>query len=105
MFPPVARTRNSRTCEWKVSFATELDAICHLYGRRGCLVAIGWAMQIRQTTDVVLQALLMGGWRRKPKDKVADPLGSRFTVQQHGLGLVPQASQSGLLDEATRQLP
>ena len=27
-------------------------------------------MQSRQTTDVVLQALLIAEWRRKPKDKV-----------------------------------
>jgi putative transposase len=27
-------------------------------------------MQSRKTTDVVLQALLMAVWRRKPKDKV-----------------------------------
>ena len=38
-------------------------------------------MQSRQTTDVVLQALLMAVWRRKPKNKVlihSDP-GSQFT--------------------------
>lgn len=31
---------------------------------------VGWSMQIRQKTDVVLQALLMETWRRKPKEKV-----------------------------------
>ena len=29
-----------------------------------------WSMQSRQTTDVVLQALHMAVWRRKPKGKV-----------------------------------
>ncbi|PSK85932.1 integrase-like protein [Limimaricola soesokkakensis] len=38
-------------------------------------------MQSRQTTDVVLQALLMAIWRRKPKDKVLihSDQGSHFT--------------------------
>ncbi len=38
-------------------------------------------MQSRQTTDVVLQALLMAVWRRKPKNKVLvhSDQGSRFT--------------------------
>lgn len=31
---------------------------------------IGWAIQSRQTTDVVLQAPLMAVWRRKPKGQV-----------------------------------
>ncbi len=37
-----------------------------LYSRR----VVGWSMQSRQTTDVVLQAVLMAVWRRKPKNKV-----------------------------------
>ena len=37
-----------------------------LYSRR----VVGWSMQSRQTTDLVLQALLMALWRRKPKGKV-----------------------------------
>ena len=40
--------------------------VIDLYSRR----VIGWSMQSRQTTDVVLQALLMAVWRRKPKEKV-----------------------------------
>ena len=43
--------------------------------------AIAWAMQSRQTTDMVLQALLMAVWRKKPVGKVlihADQ-GSQFT--------------------------
>jgi putative transposase len=51
-----------RTCEGFAYLAVVID----LYSRR----VIGWSMQGRQTTDVVLQALLMAVWRRKPKDKV-----------------------------------
>ena len=42
---------------------------------------VGWSMQSRQTTDVVLQALLMATWRRKPKAKVLihSDQGSQFT--------------------------
>jgi len=50
------------TCEGFTYLAVVID----LHSRR----VIGWAMQSRQTTDVVLQALLMALWRRKPKDKV-----------------------------------
>jgi len=51
--------------------------VIDLYSRR----VIGWAMQSRQTTDVVLQALLMAVWRRKPKGKVLvhSDQGSQFT--------------------------
>lgn len=31
---------------------------------------VGWSMQSRQATDVVLQALHMAMWRRKPKQRV-----------------------------------
>jgi putative transposase len=54
-----------RTCEGFAYLAVVID----LYSRR----VIGWAMQSRQTTDVVLQALLMAVWRRKPKNKVLFP--------------------------------
>jgi putative transposase len=42
---------------------------------------IGWSMQSRQTADVVLQALLMAVWRRKPQGKVLvhSDQGSQFT--------------------------
>jgi putative transposase len=55
----------------------ERDRTIDLYSRR----VIGWAVQSRQTTDVVLQALLMAVWRRKPKDKVLihSDQGSQFT--------------------------
>ncbi len=43
-----------------------LAVVIDLYSRR----VIGWAMQSRQTTDVVLQALLMAVWRRTPKEQV-----------------------------------
>ncbi|KQY41460.1 transposase [Rhizobium sp. Root483D2] len=54
-----------------------LAVVIDLYSRR----VIGWSMQSRQTTDVVLQALLMAVWRRKPKEKVLvhSDQGSQFT--------------------------
>ncbi len=54
-----------------------LAVVIDLYSRR----VIGWCMQSRQTTDVVLQALLMAVWRRKPKRKVLvhSDQGSQFT--------------------------
>jgi putative transposase len=54
----------------------------------------GWSMQSRQTTDLVLQALLMAVWRRKPTNKVLihSDQGSQFTsidwssfLKQHNL--------------------
>ncbi|MEQ6250535.1 IS3 family transposase [Sulfitobacter sp. HNIBRBA3233] len=54
-----------------------LAVVIDLFSRR----VVGWAMQSRQTTDVVLQALLMATWRRKPKGKVLihSEQGSQFT--------------------------
>ncbi len=54
-----------------------LAIVIDLYSRR----VVGWSMQSRQTTDIVLQALLMAVWRRKPKDKVLihSDQGSQFT--------------------------
>ncbi|MEP6606072.1 MAG: IS3 family transposase, partial [Nitrosospira sp.] len=56
---------------------TYLAVVIDLYSRR----VVGWSMQGRQTTDVVLQALLMAVWRRKPKNKVLihSDQGSQFT--------------------------
>jgi putative transposase len=51
-----------RTCEGFAYLAVVID----LYSRR----VIGWAMQSRQTTEVVLQAQLMAVWRRKPRNQV-----------------------------------
>jgi putative transposase len=62
-----------RTCEGFAYLAVVID----LYSRR----VIGWAMQSRQTTEVVLQALLMAVWRRKPRNQVLihSDQGSQFT--------------------------
>ena len=43
-----------------------LAVVIDLFSRR----VVGWAMQSRQTTDLVLQALAVAVWRRKPKGKV-----------------------------------
>lgn len=62
-----------RTLEGFAYLAVVLD----LYSRR----VVGWSMQSRQTTDVVLQALHMAVWRRKPKHRVLihSDQGSQFT--------------------------
>jgi putative transposase len=54
-----------------------LAVVIDLYSRR----IVGWAMQSRQPTDLVLQALLMAVWRRKPASKVLvhSDQGSQFT--------------------------
>jgi len=54
-----------------------LAVVIDLFSRR----VIGWSMQSRQTTDVVLQALIMAVWRWKPKNMVLvhSDQGSQFT--------------------------
>lgn len=54
-----------------------LAVVIDLYSRR----VIGWATQSRQPTDLVLQALLMAVWRRKPKRPVLihTDQGSQYT--------------------------
>lgn len=67
-----------------------LAVVIDLYSRR----VVGWSMQSRQTTDLVLQALLMAVWRRKPAGKILihSDQGSQFTsidwasfLKQHNL--------------------
>jgi len=67
-----------------------LAIVIDLYLRR----VAGWATQSRQYTDLVLQALLMAVWRRKPLDQVLihSDQGSQFTslewasfLKQHNL--------------------
>lgn len=54
-----------------------LAVVIDLYARR----VVGWSMQSRQTTDLVLQALLMAVWCRKPTIRVLvhSDQGSQFT--------------------------
>lgn len=54
-----------------------LAVVIDLFSRR----VVGWSMQNRQLTDLVLQALLMAVWRRKPTSKVLvhTDQGSQFT--------------------------
>lgn len=54
-----------------------LAVVIDLYSRR----VIGWATQSRQPTELVLQALLMAVWRRKPKQPVLihTDQGSQYT--------------------------
>ena len=67
-----------------------LAVVIDLYSRR----VVGWATQNRQYTDLVLQALLMAVWRRKPLGQVLihSDQGSQFTsiewasfLKQHNL--------------------
>lgn len=67
-----------------------LAVVIDLYSRR----VVGWALQNRQMTELVLQALLMAVWRRKPKGRVMihSDQGSQFTsiewaafLKQHNL--------------------
>ncbi len=57
-----------------------LAVVIDLYSRR----VVGWSMQNRQTTDLVLQALLMAVWRRKPKSTVLihSDQGSQFASME-----------------------
>jgi putative transposase len=54
-----------------------LAVVIDLYSRR----VVGWSMQPRMQMDLVLSALLMAVWRRKPKQKVIihSDQGSQFT--------------------------
>ena len=54
-----------------------LAVVIDLFSRR----VVGWSMQSRMTTDLVLQALLGAVWRRKPKSKVLihSDQGAQFT--------------------------
>ncbi len=67
---------NIRTHDGFAYLAVVLD----LLSRR----VVGWAMQCRQTTNVVLQALLAAVWRRKPKYRVLvhSDQGSQFTSME-----------------------
>ena len=57
-----------------------LAVVLDLFSRR----IVGWSMQSRQTTSVVLQALLAAVWRLKPKNRVLvhSDQGSQFTSME-----------------------
>jgi len=64
-------------------------------------------MQSRQTTDAVLQALLMAVWRRKPTGKVLihSDQGSQFTSIDWALFLKHHNLQHSPLSDTTHRLP
>ena len=75
-----------RTAEGWLFLAVVID----LFSRQ----VVGWSMQPRMQTDLVLQALLMAVWRRKPKQTVIvhSDQGSQYTsdewrafLKAHGL--------------------
>ncbi|GAB5376050.1 MAG: hypothetical protein AcusKO_25120 [Acuticoccus sp.] len=79
-----------------------LAVVIDLFSRR----VVGWSMQARQMTNVVLQALLAAVWRRrKPKDRVLvhSDQGSQFTSLEWASFLKHHDLQP--LDEPSRQLP
>lgn len=51
-----------RTHEGFLYLATVLD----LFSRQ----IVGWSMKSRMSTDLVMDALLMASWRRRPKQEV-----------------------------------
>jgi len=57
-----------------------LAVIIDLYSRK----IVGWAMQSHQPTDLVLQALMMAVWRRKPTNNVLihSDQGTQFTSME-----------------------
>jgi len=57
-----------------------LAVVIDLYSRR----VVGWSMHSRMQTDLVLNALLMALWRRKPKAKVIvhSDQGSQYTSHE-----------------------
>nr|WP_228274622.1 IS3 family transposase [Acinetobacter ursingii] len=67
-----------------------LAVVIDLFSR----LVVGWSMKSRMTTDLVLDALLMALWRRKPQNKVLihSDQGSQYTshewqafIKQHNL--------------------
>ena len=75
-----------------------LAVVLDLFSRR----IVGWSIQARQTTNVVLQALLAAVWRRKPKGRVLvhSDQGSQFTSMEWASflkhhGLEPSMSRRG----------
>ena len=75
---------------------TNLVVVIDLYSRR----VVGWLIQQHQTTDLVLQALLMAVWRRKPKTKLLFtlPLGICFAIARRAM---EQDSQFTSIDWAS----
>ena len=70
---------NIRTHESWLYLAVVLAVVLDLFSRR----VIGWSMQSRITKELVLDALLMAIWRRKPGSTVAvhSDQGSQYTSQ------------------------
>ena len=68
-----AASQDIRTHEGGLYLAVEIDLFSRL--------VVGWSMKSRMTTELVLDALLMALWRRKPKSKVFmhSDQGSQYT--------------------------
>ena len=71
-----AASQDIRTHEGWLYLAVVIDLFSRL--------VVGWSMKSRMTTDLVLDALLMALWRRKPKNKVLihSDQGSQYTSHE-----------------------
>ena len=80
-----------------------LAVIIDLYSRR----IVGWVMESRQPTDLVLRALLMAVWRRKPTGKVLvhSDQGSQFTSIEWASFLKHHNLEHSPLSDALHHLP
>jgi putative transposase len=81
----------------------DLAVVIDLFSRR----VVGWSMQSRQTTDVVLQALSMAVWRRKPRAKVLihSDQGSQFTSMDWASFLRAHDLEHSPLGDSLYRLP
>ena len=85
-----------RTLEGFAYLAVVIDP----YSRRVCrMVDAGPSDDRRRPAGIA-----HGGVAQEAEAQGADSFGPRLPVHQHGLGVIPQGSQSGALDEPARQL-
>ena len=76
-----------------------LAVVIDLYSRR----VVGWSAKPSDNGHGPAGSA-HGRLASEAEEQGADSLGPGFPVHQHGLGIIPQASQSGALDEPTRKL-
>ena len=77
-----------------------LAVVMDLHARK----IVGWSMKPTLARELVLDALLMAVWRRKPQHRVARALRPRHPIRQRRLGAVLSREQPRAQHESTRQL-
>ena len=77
-----------------------LAVVMDLYSRK----IVGWSMKTELARELVLDALLMAVWRRKPDERGAGPLGSGLAVRELRLAAVLPGSRAEAEHEPSRQL-